>query len=142
MVVLHFIFSFISTVTFGVLTDNPKNSLVYCGITGSFGWISYWILRENTYGIGFSNFIAALIIGILSIVFSRVKKMPVTIFNIPSLVSLVPGGPSYKIIREILLNHPSKAMENVSIVIVTAGSLAGGFLITSLIESLLIRKKK
>ncbi|EOT43096.1 hypothetical protein I569_00769 [Enterococcus dispar ATCC 51266] len=136
---IHFLFSFISTVAFGIITNIPKRSLVATGLTGAIGWMIYWGLRQNAQGLGFSNFVAAIAIGCLSIFFSRRLKMPMIIFNIPSLVPLVPGGPAYQAIRELVLGDSTKSFDNLKIVIMTAGAIAAGFMITSLVETLVFK---
>jgi uncharacterized membrane protein YjjB (DUF3815 family) len=64
------------------------------------------------------------------------------IFNIPSLVPLVPGGPAYKAVRELVLGNNSLAFENIMTVTITAGSIAGAFMMTSLVERIIIKWKK
>ena len=136
---IHFLFSFISTVAFGIITNIPKRSLAACGLTGAIGWMVYWGLRQHEQGLGFANFIAAIAIGCLSIFFSRRLKMPMIIFNIPSLVPLVPGGPAYQAIRELVLGDSTKSFDNLKIVVITAGAIAAGFMITSLVETLFFK---
>lgn len=136
---IQLFFGFLSSVAFGVLTNIPRKALVATGITGGLGWIVYWGLREVGTGLGLANFIAAFLIGLLSIFYSRFQKMPVIIFNIPSLVPLVPGGPAYKAVRELVLGDNQVATENVVIVLVTAAAIAGAFMITGACETV-IRK--
>lgn len=138
---IQFTFSFLSTIAFGILTNIPKRALISTGLTGALGWMVYWGLREVGWGLGFSNFLAAFLIGCLSIYFSRHKKMPMIIFNIPSLVPLVPGGPAYKAVRELVLGDNAMATENAVIVLVTAGAIAGGFLVTGVVENLIQKLK-
>lgn len=71
---IHFFFSFISTVAFGIITNIPKRSLLATGLTGAIGWMVYWLLRQNAQGLGFSNFVAAIAIGCFSIFFRGVLK--------------------------------------------------------------------
>lgn len=137
--IVHFLFSFLSTVAFGVLTNIPRKALISCGITGAVGWMIFWWLTTINYGLGAANFFAALAIGCLSIFFSRLKKMPMIIFNIPSLVPLVPGGPAYKAVREFVLGDNVVGFENLMIVLITAGAIAGGFMMTNLVEKIVLK---
>lgn len=136
---IQLLFGFLSSVAFGILTNIPRKALLATGITGGLGWIVYWGLREIGTGLGLANFLAAFLIGLLSIFFSRLQKMPVIIFNIPSLVPLVPGGPAYKAVRELVLGDNQVASENAVIVLVTAAAIAGAFMITGAWETI-IRK--
>ena len=91
--IFHLLFSFLATVTFGIITNIPRKALVACGITGMTGWMIYYVLTQ-TFDASqtFANFLGTVGLGIASIFFSRYKKMPMIIFYIPSLVPLVPGG--------------------------------------------------
>lgn len=142
MLLIHFLFSFMSTVSFGVLTNVPRRTLLASGLIGSLGWMVYFLLREADYPLGFSNFIAAFLIGCLSIFFSRLKKIPMLVFIVPSLVPLVPGGPAYLAVREIVIGDGDKGLYYMLIVAVTAGAIAGGFVMTTLVEKLVSRFQK
>ncbi|MGX7329477.1 threonine/serine exporter family protein [Enterococcus bulliens] len=132
-------FSYFCTVGFGVLTNVPRRALNGCGITGMIGWCVFLLMRQNDFGIGSSNFIAAFLIGIFSIYFSRYKKMPVIIFSIPSIVPLVPGGPAYQAVREFVLGNSSNGFQYVVIVILTSGAIAAAFMLTSLVENIVLQ---
>ncbi|MHC5269905.1 threonine/serine exporter family protein [Enterococcus sp. LJL98] len=135
---IHFLFSFFSTVTFGVLTNVPRRTLFASGFTGALGWMLYIGLKEANFTLGFANFMAALIIGCASIFFSRKMKIPMLIFIVPSLVPLVPGGPSYLAVRAFVLGDTSQGFQHVIVVVVTAGAIAAGFMMTSLVERLVV----
>lgn len=136
-VVIHCIFSYLSTVTFGIVTNVPRKVLNACGITGAVGWMIYWSTENLEAGGIFANFLGAIGIGLLSIYFSRRKKMPMTIFNIPSLVPLVPGGPAYQAVRNIVLGDYVNGVHSIIKVIMTAGAIAAGFMVTGIVERLL-----
>lgn len=137
--IVHFSFSFLSTVAFGVLTNIPRRALLASGLTGGLGWLTYILLETHGYGLALANFGATFIIGCISIFFSRRKKIPMIIFNVPSLVPLVPGGPSYQAVRELVLGNNYIAFENVMIVLISAGSIAAAFMMTSLVERLVLK---
>ncbi|OEG13538.1 hypothetical protein BCR21_00670 [Enterococcus ureasiticus] len=136
-VVIHCLFSYLSTVTFGIVTNVPRKVLNACGLTGAVGWMIYWSTKNLEAGAIFANFLGAIGIGLLSIYFSRRKKMPMTIFNIPSLVPLVPGGPAYQAVRSIVLGDYVSGIHFIIKVIMTAGAIAAGFMVTGIVERLL-----
>lgn len=137
VVIIHCLFSYISTVTFGIITNVPRKVLNACGMTGAVGWMIFWFTKNLKAEEIFANFLGALGIGLLSIYFSRRKKMPMTIFNIPSLVPLVPGGPAYQAVRSIVLGDYLGGVHSVIKVIMTAGAIAAGFMVTGIVERLL-----
>lgn len=132
-------FSFFSTVGFGILTNIPRKALIAAGFTGTCGWLIFWQLKIHQVGLGGANFWAAFIIGCLSIFFSRKMKMPVIIFHIPSLFLLVPGGPAYLAIREFVLGDTKQAFIELSIVVVTAAAIAGAFMMSNLVERIVLK---
>lgn len=138
-IIFQFLFSYLGTIAFGVITNIPRKALNVCGLTGAVGWLIFILTRELEMGDAFANFFSALCIGLLSIYFSRKKKMPTIIFNIPSLVPLVPGGPAYQAVRNFVLDNYISGLHSAMIVIMTAGSIAAGFMVTNMVEKLLKR---
>jgi len=131
-----------STIAFSVITNIPRRAFLACGFTGAAGWMTFWILQTYCHqNIGISNFLGAMMIGLISIFFSRVMHMPVIVFNVPSLVPLVPGGPAYMAVRYMMNQEFTESMEKVVTVLVTAGAIAIGFMFTNLIERALKRTR-
>lgn len=140
---INFFFSMISTITFGVLTNIPRRAFLTTGLTGACGWMTFWGLETFfNQNAGIANFCAATVIGLISIFFSRRMSMPVIIFNVPSLVPLVPGGPAYMAVRQMMNQNFTAAMENIVVVLVTAGAIALGFMFTNLVEGILKRTRQ
>lgn len=138
---IHFLFSFLGTVAFGVLTNIPRRALLPSGITGGFGWICYYYLIHHGSSLAFSNFSAVFLMGCIGIYFSKRYKMPLITFNIPSIVALVPGAPAYKAAREFAIGDNLAGFENLMIVVITAGSIAAGFIMVSLVEQIFKKGK-
>lgn len=136
-IIIHCLFSYCSTVTFGIITNVPRKALNACGLTGLVGWMVFWLAKNNGLGNVTANFLGALGLGLISVYFSRKKKMPMTIFNIPSLVPLVPGGPAYQAVRAVALGDYINGMHAIINVVMTAGAIAAGFMVTSIVELLL-----
>ena len=41
---IQFLFSFLATAAFAIITNVPRRSLICCGLSGAFGWMIYWTL--------------------------------------------------------------------------------------------------
>ena len=41
---IHFLFSYIATMGFGILINIPHNALLGCGAVGSLGWMTYILI--------------------------------------------------------------------------------------------------
>lgn len=90
-IIIQLVLSYVATVTFAIITNVPKRALNACGITGTFGWMAYWTLMQMDSGTGASSLAGAFVVAVLSHFFAKHKKMPITIFNVPGIVPLVPG---------------------------------------------------
>lgn len=140
--IINFLFSMFSTIAFSIITNIPRRAFFTCGLTGAAGWMTFWVLHTYFHqNIGISNFLGALMIGLISIFFSRKKHMPMIVFNVPSLVPLVPGGPAYMAVRHMMNQEFTESMEKVVVVLVTSGAIALGFMFTNLIERALKRTR-
>ena len=67
--------------------------------------------------------------------------MPTILFNIPSLVPLVPGGQAYQAVRYFALNDNTVALRYVVQVAMIAGAIAMGFFLAELLGQAYYRLK-
>ena len=79
-IIINLVFAWLAAVGFGLIINVPHRALVLCGISGSAGWILYWLANRIGVGRLGSNLLGALCVGILGLVFARIKKCPVTVF--------------------------------------------------------------
>ena len=42
LLLYHFVFSFISSVSFAIVCDVPRKTLATGGVIGTIGWCGYW----------------------------------------------------------------------------------------------------
>lgn len=127
--VLGFIFSFLSTLGFGVITNVPRRVLIPAGITGAFGWTVYLLTEPLTTSIILPNLLAALIIALLGNINAVFIKVPVNLIYIPCLVSLVPGVVIYASLKDFTLGYYNAAGHNLIKTLTVALALDLGFAI-------------
>ncbi|GAB5051425.1 threonine/serine exporter family protein [Pediococcus ethanolidurans] len=136
IMIIELFFAFIATVGFGIIINIPHRALIVAGSIGTITWFIYWALIHLAFGIALTNLVASVAIGILSDIAARRMKMPMLIFNIPSLVPLVPGGQAYQMIRNFALGNTAQGVRFLTEVIEITGSIAIGFLIAELLNKL------
>ena len=85
----------LSTISFAVLFTAPKKEIFYCGLTGAFGWIVYYLLTHNGIHLVLASGIATCCLTILSRCFAVVRKTPVTVYLLSGIFPLVPGAGIY-----------------------------------------------
>ncbi|WP_412988516.1 threonine/serine exporter family protein [Pediococcus siamensis] len=136
IMIIELCFAFVATVGFGIIINIPHRALVVAGLIGTLAWVIYWALFNLKLGLALSNLTASVAIGILSDIAARKMKMPMLIFNIPSLVPLVPGGQAYQMVRNIALGDAAQGMRFFTEVVEITGSIAIGFLFAELLNKL------
>lgn len=62
--------------------------------------------------------------------FAKYKKLPITIFNVPGIVPLVPGGLAYQAVRNFVLGDYTEAIGFSVQVTVVAGAIAAGLMLS------------
>lgn len=145
---LEAVLAYLATAAFGILLNIPRRALNLSGWVGAAGWVSYYALFHLLkplpidLKLALGNLVAALVIGLCSLLAARYKKMPMVIFNIPSLVPLVPGGQSYRVVRNLATGHPDLANYYLGQVVIIAGVIAVGFLLAELINQLFFIQAK
>lgn len=108
------------SVTFGV----PKKYLIYSSVTGGLGWFIYLLLME--YGVKefLAMFAATIIVALVSNLFARVLKAPVSIYLIPGILPLVPGLGMYRTVYSIINDDTKMAGYYFSSTMQIAGMIA------------------
>ncbi|MCI1974605.1 MAG: threonine/serine exporter family protein [Limosilactobacillus sp.] len=125
---VQFVLSYVSTICFGILLHIPLRAYNSAGIIGGGVWVVYWIMYYHQHvGLAISNLIAAILISLLSMVAARHLKMPMIVFNVPALVTFVPGGQAYKLVRNFVIGDYHLAMIYFYQVVVIAGAITLGF---------------
>ncbi|WP_261806285.1 threonine/serine exporter family protein [Lapidilactobacillus luobeiensis] len=129
-------FSYLGTAAFAICVNNPRRALNACGLCGMIGWLAYWTVFQLGAGRMIANVTGSLVLGIMSLVFARRKKMPAILFNIPGIVPLVPGVTAYQAVYEMVLGSVDQAIVYTFRVAMVAGAIAIGFMLTSLFSEI------
>ena len=88
--------AFLAIFGFSLLVDMPRKYLVYAGITGGAGWLAYLVSMQVGTSQVAAAFFSSLAAALLSQVFARVLKAPVTIFLVAGILPTVPGASIYR----------------------------------------------
>lgn len=131
-IIIQIIGSYLATVAFAIITNVPRKTLHMCGLTGLIGWMTFWIFQNFQVGIGMASMAGAFMVAVCSHFCAKYKKMPITIFNIPGLVPLVPGGIAYQAVRSFVLGNYVEAIGFTVQVGVVAGAIAAGIMISEI----------
>lgn len=144
-IIIEVLFSYLATIGFAVTLNIPRSALNVCGVIGILGWMTYKILYLGHTGVVLASFVAALVIGLASTIAAGATKKPTILFNVPSLVPLVPGGQAYHVVHYFAFREDEIALRYLVEVALIAGALAVGFFIAEALAKVyfrLINEKK
>lgn len=120
---------------FSIYLFATKKFLIYCGLTGLIGWMAYLAALGLGFGTAMAYFWASLVISLVSHLFARVLKAPVTEFLIPGLLPLVPGASIYRAVYYLMEGDGQASMQYLGETLLLAGAIAAAvFLVDSLIR--------
>lgn len=125
-ILISFLAAFSSSVGFGLITNVPSRILVCAGITGGASWIVYFLTTNAGLNNSLASMLACFVLGMLGILFSRLKKVPKNSIYVPGLVNIVPGKTAYDVVWNMVHKDYTAANSSLFEVILIAISLAGG----------------
>lgn len=141
ILILMFIFSFLTAFCFAFVYDAPKRLFVPAGLCGACGYIVYYIATVllNVDSI-YASLLGSFTLGILSHIMARLVKSPVILFMIPGIIPLVPGSIFFKAAQKLLTLDFVQASDIFIRATLIAGAIAVGLLFSDQIAKSFIRK--
>ena len=134
--------AFVAVAGFGTVLGVPKKLLLWAGIDGALGWMTYLVVFHSTSSVVFGSFVGAVVISTWAHVCARIFKTPVTLFLIPANMTLVPGAGMYRIVYNILKSENGMANFYLLQTLQVAGVIALAIFIVNVIFSSVAALKK
>ncbi len=136
-VYMHFLYSTIATIGFSVFLNAPKSALIPAGLTGGIGWSVYYFLIHTTNNDILANFLASILVALISEILARKLKYPAILFVIPGIIPLVPGLGMYNTMLYLVQSNYELAISKGANVLFIGGAISLGVLVvTSLSRTL------
>ena len=129
------VYAFASSVGYCIVSNSPKRTIAPAAFCGAIGWGVYLAFAFTGNDI-YQYFIAAVALSIASEIFARVQKCPVTLYLIPALLPLVPGGGIYYSMEHCINGNTDAFLQTGLHTLAIAGTLALGILLVSSIVRL------
>jgi uncharacterized membrane protein YjjB (DUF3815 family) len=136
--ILNSFYAFIATLSFCILFNIKGKNMWIASLGGGLGWFVYLLFKAYNISSESAMFYAAICLGIFSEIMARVLKSPVTIFVVPALIPLVPGGGMYYAMLESVQGNVSRSLEIGVETLSNAGALAIGIVLASSFSRILI----
>lgn len=142
--IINSIYAAVATIGFGIIFNVKGKDLFICAIGGGLSWFIYLISLNYSHSTTLSMFTASIFIGIYSEIMARMRKAPVTIFVVCTIIPLVPGGGMYYTMYYSIKGDVYTSLSTGLNTIMNAGALAVGILFVSSAIKLLkiLRKNK
>ena len=122
---------FIGVIGFAIILEVPKKYLTVCGLAGMIGWAAY-LLAQQFIPAG-SVFVSSFCIALVSQIFARKLRCPVTVFLIPGIYPSVPGAGIYRTVYYVIMGENELAGHYLLETLTTAGMIALGIYIVDIL---------
>ena len=113
-----------------MLLEIPKKYAIYCGITGGVNWWVYLVAMDMTGSSMSAAFFSSLAVAILSQIFARIQKTPVSVFLVAGILPTVPGSGIYRCVYYFIRNNSSQSSYYLLQTLKVAGAIAMAIFIT------------
>lgn len=140
--IFHFAVAYLATTAFGIVFYAPPKTLPLSSLAGAFGYIFYYIMSNyigNSEILGCA--VGGVIIALMSEFFALIQKNPVTAYEMPAIMPLVPGIGLYRTTLAFLEHNSLEAMNYLFRTILSAGSIAIGLILTEAAAQVWLRRK-
>ena len=117
------------SLSFAYMIEAPRRLFLPIGLAGVATWWMYVLVTAHTTGALFNNLLSIALLSLLSRLFARHWKEPMTMFFIPALVAVVPGITLFVGLNQWILGESSVAAVTVSNVVISLLGLAIGSLV-------------
>jgi len=131
------LYSFIGSFCFGIIFNIKGSKLLFAALGGALSQVSFMLLAFVFTSEITQYFFATIIIAFYAEIMARIKKAPATVFLVPSIIPLVPGGMMYYSMEYCISGQINEFFTLLLKTIGVAGSLAIGILVVSSFNKLL-----
>lgn len=123
----------IGTLGYCLVFNVKRDKIIYGCIGGILSTFLYFACVEAGWSLLIQNMIPAAVVTLYSEILARVVKAPATVFLIPSIIPLVPGGKLYYTMSAMVDGNDIKARIFAEQTLIIAVGIAVGIVIVSLI---------
>lgn len=139
--IIQVIGAFIAVVSVSIIFGVSKRFLFYSGFAGAFSWWIYLLLLKTGAGELMGIFVATLVSALISHMFARMLKAPVTVFQIPAILPTVPGVGMYRSVYYLIIGEKEMSGYYLSQTLQIAGMIAIGIFIMDTVFRTFLKRK-
>lgn len=134
---------YLATFGFAIMFNIKGKTVWFAALAGSIGAAIYYLTYiKLEMGIFLSMLYTSMAMTLYAEIMARKMKTPVTLFLICGLITYVPGGTMYYMMKAFMDNEMSVAGEKCMEVFLTSGALAAGIVIVSTLVKMYFKIKR
>lgn len=127
---------FLSILAFAVYLETPRKHVLRAGLVGAIGGFVYLTTLQFHRSDVLASFLSALTVALISHIFARIYKTPVTLFLVAGILPTVPGAGMYRMVYYLLMEDETNAGYYMIQTLEIAGAIALAiFLIDSIFRA-------
>ena len=130
-IIISVIDSFGATVGSAIVFNTSKYDIVRAGIVAAIGWGTYLILKQTSVSLAIAYFGGAFVVALLSEILALLIKNPATVYLLPGLFPLVPGGGMFQTMEAAVSGNMDNALSIGFSTLTAAGAIAIGIAVAS-----------
>ena len=142
MIFLEMFVAFAATMAFAVIFNVSRSELIFCGIAGLVAEGVYLFTLRISDETALAIFVASIAVTVLSRILANIRRMPVTVYLISGIISLVPGAGMYNTVYNIIASDYMKAMYTGIDTIKVAVAIAVGIVLVFALPNKMFFKRK
>ncbi len=127
--IVQLIGAFIAVVAVAILVETPHRYLWCAGVAATIGWLVYLMCQKMGANDILATFLSAMMITVVSHVFARIFKAPVTVFLIAGIFPTVPGAGMYRIGYHLIAGENDLVAHYLTTTLELAGAIALGIFV-------------
>ena len=116
--------AFLAVLGFSVILDVPGRFLLCAAACGGASWLAYFLSLEKSPSLIAAAFLSSLTAGVLSHLFARWQKAPVTVFLVAGILPAVPGASIYRSVYNVIQGEADLANLYLMQTVQIAGAMA------------------
>lgn len=121
---LRFTGTFIAIYGFAIVQETPKKYVMRAAFVGAISGLTYWCASYAGAGDVLASFCSAFIAAMMSHLFARMFKVPVTLFLVAGILPTVPGAGMYRTVSSFIAENDSMTMFHLTQTLQIAGVIA------------------
>lgn len=137
-----FFIATLSSIGYSIPMNTPKKAILPGALASAIGYMIYIYIIKFGWNYMLASFVSAFIIGSIGEAYSRIMKMPATIFVLPGLITLVPGGGMYYTMTYLIQDNSAMFQEEAITTFFIAVFLSVGIIASTMFSRSLNRFRK